>query len=870
MADFIDNTAGVTASTGTGAYVIGADTLTQYEPIIGNLTDGNEYAYKVTYVSGDAGYETGIGTWSASGATLTRDSISTSSNGGLAVDWQSGNKLVYIVANTTMLTRNDAPLATATAKLTNVTTVSSAAGSALSKTSNAAIRGTLGAAPIVGANSVAGVTVIMATGNSQCAGFNAGTTPPTGSPPVPLVTNTSVYIWQATTWDRQDATWQNADHAATPLNVPAGSRMVGYYGGQVGTQWLEMANRIQEQKGGIVLVIPTWMGGVPSDLYNPSMGDTDSLNNFNGDWSSNNNMWYWCCTAVNNALAAANAGTGLPAAYAVNYVDIAYCDISSGNAIYTSTYAGASRTMAQANSGFVTDMIAFINGAETGTTIGGWAKQWATRWYSSDVPAGTVAGGGLQEAFADFDGNARLFNECKSLLFTVPSPTGLISADNSVIGTSDSIHRNSIHQTTMGETAADMWLNIGQKGAKGSTAMGTAFSGNTDGGGFLLSNILTQWGPSVSSAGGTILPGRFSISGTHTLTASADVFGYVIGNTSNAIVRNQTAAAANLGSVIFGYDVTTYRADTTSVGFGGLGQLSFVSAPTFEGINGATLTVGNGQSFTSSPQVNTNVTFTSLKHFIAEIPYNGVFGGRTGSVVSEVGFASNLSSAINTNLTHLLLGGTTSVAGDFAIYQIDTLPTSLNGNLTIRSGSATLTSGNLGLTSGNVTLTNGDLTITSGEIIGNDLTFNGNIVLRPYVLDTAATLAIGAVFGGIAFTATNTATAGVMAFVNAHGNGSSTSFYFDTTTAQTAGQLLEIRTGTAVRVRFNYQGAPGFWGFTPVTTQPTAGSGVGGAFVAGGGTGATSLSTWTGNTGSTAYTVNDIVWALKKSGLIVT
>ncbi|MGB0758682.1 MAG: hypothetical protein ACPGPS_04085 [Rubripirellula sp.] len=58
----------------------------------------------------------------------------------------------------------------------------------------------------------------------------------------------------------------------------------------------------------------------------------------------------------------------------------------------------------------------------------------------------------------------------------------------------------------------------------------------------------------------------------------------------------------------------------------------------------------------------------------------------------------------------------------------------------------------------------------------------------------------------------------------------------------------------------------GFFGATPVAQQSTTGTTTG--FTAGSGTSANDDSTYTGNTGSTAYTVGDIVLALKNLGLI--
>lgn len=58
----------------------------------------------------------------------------------------------------------------------------------------------------------------------------------------------------------------------------------------------------------------------------------------------------------------------------------------------------------------------------------------------------------------------------------------------------------------------------------------------------------------------------------------------------------------------------------------------------------------------------------------------------------------------------------------------------------------------------------------------------------------------------------------------------------------------------------------GFWGKTPIV-QPSS-TGVTAGFTAGAGTNVTDQSTFTGNTGSKAYTLGDIVFHLKTMGLL--
>jgi len=107
MAEYLDNAAGITTSTGvsTSGLVV-SNSIDQYGPIIGAATDGATYPYYIKYVdvADGADYETGQGTWDAGTATLTSTSVSTSSNGGNAVNWGPGQKAVFITADSALST----------------------------------------------------------------------------------------------------------------------------------------------------------------------------------------------------------------------------------------------------------------------------------------------------------------------------------------------------------------------------------------------------------------------------------------------------------------------------------------------------------------------------------------------------------------------------------------------------------------------------------------------------------------------------------------------------------------------------------------------------------------------------------------------
>jgi hypothetical protein len=80
-----------TTTTGTGTYTLaGASTGFQSFSVIGN---GNTTYYTVT---DNTNWEVGIGTYTSTGTTLSRDTILASSNAGGAVNWSVGSKDVFV------------------------------------------------------------------------------------------------------------------------------------------------------------------------------------------------------------------------------------------------------------------------------------------------------------------------------------------------------------------------------------------------------------------------------------------------------------------------------------------------------------------------------------------------------------------------------------------------------------------------------------------------------------------------------------------------------------------------------------------------------------------------------------------------------
>jgi hypothetical protein len=80
-----------TTTTGTGTLTLaGAESGYQSFSVIG---DGSETYYAIV---GDTEWEVGVGTYTASGTTLSRDTILESSNSGSAVNLSAGTKYVFV------------------------------------------------------------------------------------------------------------------------------------------------------------------------------------------------------------------------------------------------------------------------------------------------------------------------------------------------------------------------------------------------------------------------------------------------------------------------------------------------------------------------------------------------------------------------------------------------------------------------------------------------------------------------------------------------------------------------------------------------------------------------------------------------------
>ena len=83
-----------TITTGTGTLTL-AGAVTDFQSFAA-IGDGNTTYYSISLTSGNE-WEVGIGTYTASGTTLSRDTVLSSSNSGSLVNFSAGTKDVFVV-----------------------------------------------------------------------------------------------------------------------------------------------------------------------------------------------------------------------------------------------------------------------------------------------------------------------------------------------------------------------------------------------------------------------------------------------------------------------------------------------------------------------------------------------------------------------------------------------------------------------------------------------------------------------------------------------------------------------------------------------------------------------------------------------------
>lgn len=98
MPQVADRVYETTTTTGTGAVTL-AGAITGYQAFSTVFSTGQGVYYTIEAVDGSGtptgDWEVGIGTFTASGTTLSRDTVTASSNGGALVNFAAGTKRVF-------------------------------------------------------------------------------------------------------------------------------------------------------------------------------------------------------------------------------------------------------------------------------------------------------------------------------------------------------------------------------------------------------------------------------------------------------------------------------------------------------------------------------------------------------------------------------------------------------------------------------------------------------------------------------------------------------------------------------------------------------------------------------------------------------
>lgn len=97
-----DRVRDTTTTTGTGTVTLSGTAATGYQTFNSGIGDGNSCCYCIADQSG-TNWEVGIGTYTNSGTTVSRDKVLASSNSGSAVNFTSGTKDVFVTFPSEML-----------------------------------------------------------------------------------------------------------------------------------------------------------------------------------------------------------------------------------------------------------------------------------------------------------------------------------------------------------------------------------------------------------------------------------------------------------------------------------------------------------------------------------------------------------------------------------------------------------------------------------------------------------------------------------------------------------------------------------------------------------------------------------------------
>lgn len=367
---------------------------------------------------------------------------------------------------------------------------------------------------------------------------------------------------------------------------------------------------------------------------------------------------------------------------------------------------------------------------------------------------------------------------------------------------------------------------------------------------------------SISGDNGIAIGRSSSVTGTNGIAIGYDAG---VGVSTGGIALGYNSSSQAQGAIIMGYHTSTQ-----------INSISDSFKLMWDGVTGFHVGLTIGTAITSNVDPDTNLTAAvngSIAYDSTDHEIRARING-TWTAISTGGTLSN----ITDDTGNSLLIGNTGTAGDvtFTAQGSDTdvdiiFSTKGAGNLTAdlnTSGWLQITeNGTIGLklrsssTSGIIALNTSDttdnaaLTMSGGGGNGGE-TRGASIVLQgnENALPGRVAIVAGNVSGGDIRMTTQGSTRWILDYNGDITYGDGTDFIFNTTTG------TKIGTSTSQKIAF--------YNSTPII-QPSSTGEING-FTAGAGTGVNDDSTFTGNVGSTAYRISDIVKHLKNLGLIAT
>lgn len=327
-----------TTTTGTGTITLaGAVTGFQAFSVIG---DGNTTYYTIT-LSGTAEFEVGIGTYTLSGTTLSRDTILASSNGGSAVNFSAGTKDVFVTYPAERAVYTDAAGTAITPATASTLGVASGGTGAATLTANNVILGNgTSAVNFVAPGSSGNVLTSNGTTWVSAAAFASGTamlfvqsTAPTGWTKQTTHNNKALRVVSGTAGSGGSTAFTSVFTSRTPAGsvatttTTANTTATGSIsGGSVGATTLSIAQMPSHNHTSRYSINRNINNVFDTRLSNSAENFSDSSNILNKGGSGSHTHGFtnpsFSGSAHNHTATSSSSFSGSSMDFAVQYVDV--------------------------------------------------------------------------------------------------------------------------------------------------------------------------------------------------------------------------------------------------------------------------------------------------------------------------------------------------------------------------------------------------------------------------------------------------------------------------------------------------------------------------------------------------------------------